>query len=613
MCGIFAYLGERTDSGKIVVRGLQKLEYRGYDSFGFAEQKANGSFAVTRQVGKISDFSLTTNKFAQSHLALGHTRWATHGGVTRKNAHPHTSSDGQVVVVHNGIVENYVALKKALLKKGYKFASETDTEVIANLVADKLHKSKDLKSAARAAARELTGRFAFVVSQVGTESLVAARRGSPLILGLHNFYPKSAGHLAPKVDATAFFLASDVPAFLEYTREVVYLDDEELAEIVPSPRGDHYHAHFFQLTSGQPVAKRVISIELAVTGAEKGDYEHYMLKEIMEQKETLVRAVDQDAKQLAKVADLIRKSYGTFLIGCGTAGKVCHTAEYFFADIARRHINVIAGSEFDTQEPFLTSKTLLLAVSQSGETADVLEAYEVARRRKVKTVGVVNVEGSTIARQSSVVLPVRAGPEKAVASTKATTAQLAIMLLLAYAVAGQTQAGQQLLIRTAAEVTEMLNPRYAELIARIAKKLQTAQDIFIIGKAAHYPMALEAAIKLQEVTYIHAQGFAAGELKHGPLALIAKGTPLIAFVPLGKFRHDVLASAHEVKARGGLIIGISAENDPLFDHWIRVPDCGAAQPIVDIIPVQLLAYQLAVLRGVNPDLPRNLAKSVTVK
>ena len=613
MCGIIAYLGNKKTAGKLVVEGLKKLEYRGYDSFGFAEA-VNGKFKLTKKVGKISEFKTSTANFAKTNLSLGHTRWATHGGVKQKNAHPHFSADKRIMVVHNGIVENHTELRKQLQKKGVKFTTDTDTEVIPNLISQYLKGSKnDLAEAVRKASKKIQGRYAFVAAIAGEKKLVAARHGSPLILGIEKFFPKSDGRLVEKADGSAFFIASDVPAFLQYTHDVVYLDDEQIVQIEPSPREDHFHARFFSLKDGQPVKKRVISIDLTVTKTEKKGFRHFMLKEIFEQKETIQRALEQDEKQILKVADLIKKSYGTFLIGCGTAGKVCHTAEYLFAQVAQRHINVIFGSEFDTQEPFLRSKTLLIAVSQSGETADVLEAYKVAKRKGVKTVGVVNVAGSSIARQSDVVLPVNAGPEKAVASTKATTAQLAILTLLAYAMAGKLNEGRQLLAETASQINELLNPRYSDLIGKIARKIKNVESMYIIGKGADYPMALESAIKLQEVSYIHAEGFAAGELKHGPLALITKNVPLIAFVPPEKYRADVLSNVAEVKARGGKIIGVSAKNDDLFDNWIRVPDAGDAQPIVNIIPIQLLAYHLAVLRKNNPDLPRNLAKSVTVK
>ena len=615
------------------MNGLKKLEYRGYDSFGFAEAvsstssgQGNGKLKLTKKVGKISEFPLSTFHFPLSNLALGHTRWATHGKVNLRNAHPHLSANGKVAVVHNGIVENHAELRKELQKKGVKFTSETDTEVIPNLIAEnlKIPSCKGcLREAVRRAAKKLEGRFAFVAAAEGGEKLVAARSGSPLIVGIEKFYPKIGKKpvtktdlstvVLAKVDGSAFFVASDIPAFLKFTRDVVYLDDGEMVEIEPSPKKDHFHAHFFEIENGSEVKKRVISIDWKAGKAEKGNFAHFMLKEIFEQKETIERALNQDERQIEKVAEMIRKSFGTFFIGCGTAGKVCATAEYLFAKIARRHVNVIFGSEFDTQEPLLTSKTLLIAVSQSGETADILEAYKIAKKRGVRTVGVVNVEGSSVARHSDVVLPVNAGVEKAVASTKATTAQLAILTLLAYAVAGKLDEGKRMLAEAASQINDLLNPRYSEHLEKIARKIKNVESLYIIGKAADYPMALEAAIKLQEVSYIHAEGFAAGELKHGPLALISRGTPLIAFVPTGKFRADVLSNVAEVQARGGKIIGVSAENDELFDEWIRVPDVGNAQPIVNIIPIQLLAYHLAVLRKNNPDLPRNLAKSVTVR
>jgi glucosamine--fructose-6-phosphate aminotransferase (isomerizing) len=611
MCGIFSYIGDKKSAGKLVVEGLKKLEYRGYDSFGFAE-KVNGKIKLTKKVGKISEFKENAKTFAKTNLAFGHTRWATHGKVNRVNAHPHISMDGKVVVIHNGIVENHEELRKELKKKRVKFVTQTDSEVIPNLIAQFLKKN-DLREAVRKASQKLKGRFAFVAMVEGEEKILASRNGSPLILGIEKFYPKSDEKLLAKADGSAFFIASDTPAFLKYTRDVVYLDDGEMVEIEASPKGDHFHAKFFEIAKGEEVKKRIISLDLKESKAEKGDFAHFMLKEIFEQKETIAKAINQDSKQIMKVAWMIRKAYGSFFIGCGTAGKVCATAEYLFAKIAKKHVNVIFGSEFDTQEAFLTKKTLLLAVSQSGETADVLEAYKVAKRKGVKTVGVVNTDGSSIARSSDVILPVKAGVEKAVASTKATTAQLAILTLLAYAVAERLEEGKQMLAEAAAQINDLLNPRYSQHIEKIAQKIKNVESLYIIGKGMDYPMSLEAAIKLQEVSYIHAEGFASGELKHGPLALIEKNTPLIAFIPTDKFREDVLSNVAEVKARGGRIIGVSAKNDKLFDEWIRVPDVGNAQPIVNIIPIQLLAYHLAVLRKNNPDLPRNLAKSVTVK
>ena len=612
MCGIFAYLGDKCDAGRLVVRGLQKLEYRGYDSFGIAEKSVTGAYRVTKAVGKISEFP-RGHAFTQSVIGFGHTRWATHGGVTKANAHPHTSSDGRIVVVHNGIIENFSELKRELTKKGFTFKSETDTEVIANLIA-LYRRTADLPTAVRRAVARFHGRYAFVVGETASDSVIAARRGSPLILGIEKFFTKTSTGVLPKIDAKAFYLASDVPAFLEYTSDVVYLDDEEMVTIEPSPAGDHFHARFFALSNGHPIGKRIVTIQLAVSAAEKGKFAHFMLKEIMEQKETIGRALNQADREILKVATMIKKAHGTMFIGCGTAGKVCLSAMYTFARVAKRHVNVVFGSEFPEHASFITPRTLIVAVSQSGETADILEAYGIAKKKHAKCVGVVNVMGSSIARQSSVVLPVNAGPEKAVASTKATTAQLTILTLLAYAVAGKLDEGKTVLREAASAINDMLNPRYAELISRIAKAIQRTKNIYVIGRAENYAMALEASIKLMEVSYIHAQGFAAGELKHGPLALIEKGAPLIAFVPTDDSREDVLNNVQEVKARGGLIIGVSPKNEKkLFDFWIRVPEAGPAQPIVNIIPIQLLAYHLALLRKNNPDMPRNLAKSVTVK
>jgi len=336
-------------------------------------------------------------------------------------------------------------------------------------------------------------------------------------------------------------------------------------------------------------------------------------KEIMEQKETLIRAVNQDPKKIEEVAKLIKKAFGTYFVGCGTAGKVCLVGEYLFASIAKKHINFSFGSEFGNYKDFLTKKSLMVVVSQSGETADTLEAIETAKGKGVKVVAIVNVENSTMARMADIVIPIKAGPEKAVASTKATTSQLAILTLLAYACDGGIPEGKQVLINTASQINEMLNPRYEEHIHALAEKIKNVESMYIIGRGANYPMALEAAIKLQEVSYIHAEGFAAGELKHGPIALISQGTPVIALVANDQNKKEILSNATEVKARGGYIIGVGPEKEEIFDYWIRVPDIKETSPIVNIIPIQILAYQLAVLRQNDPDKPRNLAKSVTVK
>ncbi len=423
------------------------------------------------------------------------------------------------------------------------------------------------------------------------------RKGAPLIIGVHE---NGGGE---------FFVASDITAFLDHTNKVKYLDDKEMAIVDGSEEG----ARFFKLETGEEVHKRIVEIHWHQDKIEKEGYDHFLIKEIMEQKETLLRAISQDDAKLLTVAESIKSAFGTFFVGCGTAGKVCMAADYLFSKIARKHVNSVVASEFANYQDYLTPKTLMIAVSQSGETADVLEAIEVAKAKNVKVVSLLNVFGSTMMRVSDDFFIVNAGAERAVVSTKATTAQLAVVMLLAYATAGKLQEGKLLLINAASAVNDMLNPRYEEHIKKLALLLHEKNDAFIIGRGLNYPIALEAGIKLQETCYLNAQGFAGGELKHGPLALIEEGTPCIALVPNDETKAAILGNATEVKARGGYIIGISPENNALFDYWLRVPDVGNASQIVNIIPVQILAYHLAVLRGCDPDYPRNLAKSVTVK
>lgn len=595
MCGIFAYSGPKNKAAEIVITGLKKLEYRGYDSWGIAYNEKDGSgihdkLGLLRKVGKIGEFNIGDSPLPTSTLAIGHSRWATHGGVTEQNAHPHLDENSKIAVVHNGIIENFREIKKMLLEKGHKFKSETDTEVIVHLI-EEYNKKFDFETAVKKTLQDLKGRFAILTIKAGEQKIVAARRGSPLIIG---------------VGKNEFFVASDIPAFLEHTRNVMYLDDNEMVIITDK-------AHFFKIDGKTEIPKRLIEINWKAENAEKGDFKHFMIKEIMEQKDTIYRATNQDEGSIIKIADEIKKAFGTFLIGCGTAGKVCLAAEYAFAKIAKRHVNVVFGSEFPSHQDFLKEKSLVIAVSQSGETADTLEAIEVAKKKGSKVLSIVNVEGSTMDRESDFAIHLKAGPEKAVASTKATTAQLAILILLAYTCVDKLQEGKRLLVDTAGKINDMLNPRYEEHIHALAEKIKDVESMYVIGKAINYPMALEAAIKLQEVSYIHAEGFAGGELKHGPIALISKDTPCIVLVANDDTRTDILNNAQEVKTRGGYIIGVSPQNEEVFDYWIKVPDAGIASAIVNIIPIQLLAYHLALLRKNNPDMPRNLAKSVTVK
>ncbi len=587
MCGIFAYIGPRQNSLDLVVKGLKKLEYRGYDSWGIATD-LGGELFLEKQVGKISGVAEGAFADKASGMAMGHTRWATHGGVTEVNSHPHFSTDRKVAVVHNGIIENYEEIRDELGREN--FVSQTDTEVIPQLIA-RYMKEMPFREAVLAAVRRLHGRYAMVAMAVGEPYLIAARRGSPLIVG---------------VGEGETFLASDIPAFLEYTQNVKYLDDEQMAII-------GQEVEFVDIGSGKAVEKRLVNIDWKAESAEKGDYEHFMLKEIMEQKDSLLRAINQDEAEILKVSQIIRESRGCFLSGCGTAGKVCMAAEYFFSIICQRHVNFAPASEFPVYHHFLRPESLLIVVSQSGETADVLEAMKAARSKGSKVLSIVNAQGSTIGRESDYSLQIKAGPEKAVASTKAATSQMALFLLIAYAMKGELQEGRRILAETAGQVNDMLNPRFLSHVKQVAENIKSHENLYIIGKAENYPMALEAAIKIQEVSYIHAEGFAAGELKHGPIALITQGTPCIALIANDEVKKDVINNTIELKARGAHIIGISPEKHEAFDEWIKVPDAGTASPLVNLIPIQLLAYYLGLLRGVNPDMPRNLAKSVTVK
>src|SRR3989339_1654902 len=590
MCGIIGYVGKRTDAGFLVVEGLKHLEYRGYDSWGVACKKKDG-IAIRKDVGKIS--TVNPAEFLKScSLAMAHTRWATHGGVTQENAHPHVSCDGKIVVVLNGIIENFETLREELKAKGHRFVSTTDTEVIPHLIEEEMKHEPDFAAAVRRACLKFEGRFGIVVMHAESETLVAARTGSPLIIG---------------VAADGYFIASDTPAFLEYTSTVQYLDDGEMGVT------DGESILFSDIKTGVVREKREITITWSAAQSQKGEYEHFMLKEIMEKKGSIARAVNQDEEQIETLARAILGAQGTFLVGCGTAAKACMAAEYFFSVIAGHHVNFAPASEFKLYHRFLKKESLLIVVSQSGETADALEAMKVAKAKGAKGLAIVNVKGSTIDREADYSLRINAGPERAVASTKALTGQLAVLMLIAYAMAGKLKEGKTLLLETSSMINDMLNPRYIERIENLAERIKTKEDLYIIGKSWNFPMALESAIKIQEVSYIHAEGFAGGELKHGPIALIEEGTPCIALMGNDEVTTDILSNTIELKARGAFTIGVAPQRNEAFDEWLKVPDAGHAQALVNIIPIQILSYFLAVKRGKDPDMPRNLAKSVTVK
>ncbi len=601
MCGIVVY-GRRGGSGApaLVLEGLKKLEYRGYDSWGIAALDRKGRISVMRRVGKIggANAAAVSRRLGSGSVAMGHTRWATHGGISERNAHPHLDCTGRIAVVHNGIIENYQELKSGLLARKHRFSSETDTEILAHYIEEGMSRGQSFQQATRSIAKRLSGRSAFVALDSKSGQVIAVRLGAPLIVGIGK-----GGEL---------FVSSDINGFLEHTNKVMYIDDNQMALLSFGKRAARLPA-FFNVSTGARVRKRIVAIDWKRSDEGKSGYDHFLIKEIMEQKHTIAQAINQDDATVRRAANRIRNAFGVFIVGAGTAGRACVAGEYLFSNIAKKHVNSAVASEFGHYKHYLTKRTLMIAVSQSGETVDLLDAIDVAKSKGSRILSLINVFGSTMMRVSDDFFMLNAGAEKAVASTKATTAQLSLLTLLAYATAGRLKEGKRLLLNTAEQVNDMLNPRYEERIRRLAKRLRSQRDIFVIGRGVNYPMAEEAAIKLQETSYIHAHGFAGGELKHGPLALIGKGSPCIALVANDGSKREMISNAMEVKARGGYIIGVAPENNEVFDYWLRVPDAGEASPIVNIIPVQILAYHLAVMRGINPDYPRNLAKSVTVK
>jgi len=572
MCGIFGIISENKFSSTDILASLKKLEYRGYDSAGIA--MTGGSLYIEKSVGKISELEKKLKLFS-GNAGISQTRWATTGAVTEKNAHPHLDCSKKIAVVHNGIVENYLELKKDLTKNGHKFESETDTEVIAHLLEN---------NAPDKVLEMLEGRNAFVALKDG--KIIVAKNGSPLAVG---------------VGENVNYIASDALPFLDKTKTVIFLEDGDVAELTNS------NIKFY----GQQ--REPQHIDWTIEDAKKGTYSHYLIKEIMEQPMTINAAVAQNDEKINEISRMINSSFGSFFVACGTASHAALAASYFFAKIANKHINFCVGSEFSSHKHFLTDKSLVIAISQSGESADTLEAIKVAKEKSAKIISIVNVPGSTISRQSDYCFLTNAGPEIAVCSTKAFTSQLSVALLFAYAAAGKLEEGKELLKETSKHVREMLTTEFTEKIKLLSKKIAQKEHLYVIGKGFNYPISLETALKIKEVSYMHAEGFASGELKHGVIALIEKDTPCIAIVANDEFKQDVLNGAAEIKLRGGYIIGVSPENHEVFDFWLPVPDAGNASPIINTIPAQLLAYYLALERGCDPDYCRNLAKSVTVK
>lgn len=589
MCGIFGYVGETTELGDMVLSALKTLEYRGYDSWGVAVG-VNGHIGVQKKPGKIAN---ATVDFPPSDIGFGHTRWATHGGVTEANAHPHLDESGRIAVIHNGIIENFRELRSGLEDEGHRFRSETDTEVVAHLLDDATRDgSADFVHAFAGVFARLAGLSAVIALDLTTRSLIAAKNVSPLVVGR-----------GPK----GYSIASDALALRGHAESVLYLEDTHLVRL------DKDSIHLFDRRSLRPLTPEFVPLDLEGREVDLAGYPHFMAKEMAEQPDVIERLATEGETAIQGLAVAIQESYGTFLVGCGTASYAALTGNYLFSRIAARHVNFVVGSEFKYHEHFLTPRSLVVALSQSGETADVIEAMIAARGRGAKLGALVNVPHSTLDRMVDLRVHLDAGPEQCVLSTKAYTAKVAALLLTAHALRGSYQDGRELVLCAAAGLRSMLADDWVDRIRDVARSVHQAEHLFVIGRGLAYPTALEAALKIKEVSYIHAEGFAGGELKHGVIALIAPGTPCVVYAPNDETRADILSGAMELKSRGGYIIGIGPSADPVFDVHLSTPDVGDASPLVNALPAQMLGYHAALLRGNDPDKPRNLAKSVTVK
>ncbi len=584
MCGIIGYVGNQNAHG-IVIDGLKRLEYRGYDSFGFAILKER-NFEIFKNVGRISEFSSDFNGICD--LSIGHTRWATHGGVTKENAHPHVDCTGKIIVVHNGIIDNFQELKQDLEKQGHVFKSQTDTEILPHLIEEHMKRGSSFEEAVSKSIGQLEGSYAFITAFSGEpDKLIGARNGAPLVVGLSD---------------TGHFIASDPIAFLEHTKNAVFLDDSEIVIL----NGEN--AEFFK--EGKNVEKSSKELEWDSENISKNGFEHYMLKEIHEQPLVLKQTLLQDKEKLKKAAEEVLNSRRVCIVACGTSRHAGLVGRYIISELAGKYCEVYMASEFQYLAP---KDTLVIAVSQSGETADVLEGVKKAKEKGCKIISVVNAKSSTLDRESDISLYLNCGPEIAVASTKAFTSQVTLFYLLAYAMAGRLECGIEFLNEMPGKIMQTINETEGSA-QNLANFLKDKNDIYFIARGENFAVATEGALKMKEVSYIHAEGMPAGELKHGTLALIEKGVPVVVICPEDHTHIDTLNNAMEVKARGGIIIGISNVKNEIFDYWLKIPKAEPIfYPILANIPCQLLAYYTALARGCDVDKPRNLAKSVTVK
>lgn len=610
MCGIVGYIGTK-DAAPIVIEGLKRLEYRGYDSAGIA--LLDGCLHVHKKKGKVSDLEKVLPVFSEKMtIGIGHTRWATHGEPNDVNAHPHTNEAGDISLIHNGIIENYSAIRTELIRKGHSFKGETDTEVLVHLIEEIWNSTKcDFENAVRLALKEVDGTYGIcVISSREPDKIIAARNGSPLIVG---------------VGENEFIVGSDASPIVSYTRKVIYLADGEMAILAR----DHYT---IKTIDNLEMPKDISELTFSIAEIEKAGFDHFMLKEIYEQPDAIHNSmrgralVDEGIVRLGGIRehiDKLRQAKRIIICACGTSWHSGLVGEYLIEEFARIPVEVEYASEFRYRNPIIGEDDVVIAISQSGETADTLAAIREAKKRGALVLGICNVVGSSIARETDCGIYTHAGPEIGVASTKAFTAQVTVLALLAIALSrGRTLSEAEAkhfideLIKIPGKVEQIL--RLDHEILEMAKTFKDARNFLYLGRGYNFPVALEGALKLKEISYIHAEGYPAAEMKHGPIALIDENMPVVFIATRDGSYHKVVSNIEEVRSRKGRVIAIASEGDEeisnLAEFVIRIPNAiGPVMPLLTAIPLQLLAYHIAVLRGCNVDQPRNLAKSVTVE
>ena len=586
MCSIIGYYGNEI-AAPILVKGLKRMEYRGYDSVGVATESEN-QIELKKGTGKVNEVNSKVQlDTLPGKVGIGHTRWATHGKVTDANAHPHPSNSGKIAIVHNGIIENFEELKSQLETEGYSFKSETDSEIIANLLQKNYEQTNDVKKTILKTVSEIKGHYAFV-AMFENGQLAAARFHEPLIIG---------------VGQDDFFLSSDVLGFIEYTDNAIYMENGTFVILDKNK---------FEISdfNGEHIGYGITKVSKEFGDAYKGDYAHYTLKEIYEQPETILKAGEKTSDAIEKTVDYIRHAKNIYITGSGTSYNSALIAKQIFSKYVKIKAEPIMSSELQFDPESIEENSILIAISQSGESADVLEAVKIAKKANCKIISIVNLMTSSLAREADVVIGLNCGPEIGVAATKSFTAQLVILYKIV-----QQLSNNEITIdfeSFAKSVSRILdNPTSVQ---KTAKELKDISDIYILGRGINYPIATESALKLKELTYIHAEGIPGGELKHGPLALMDSNVFVIILNPQDSTYNDTLTSAREIKARGAKIIGISDVKSDVYDFWIEIPKVSEVlYPISEIIPIQLLTYYAALEKNADPDYPRNLAKSVTVK